>query len=290
MSTNESDVSFLIQIMSGIDQFSLNIAFAANEGFPVLLEAMTQWENSVTVQEKGCVLLAEIYFHLPYPTDATGTVQGPWATQNQREALSCVHRAMDSNRDVLNIQLHGCLAILNLLHPVSETDINSLDRQAMSSIIELSYKVVLECLQTHESDTNVQINGIAALAVSISVSQVEDFESWASRIVRQLSYSLSQFTGNYTIQALALHALIVVQDIHGSMKPEYRSSDIDILLTLVGCDNSEISGRSSTILSSILRNNPETSNQIEDCQDYIERILSCLVRLFESETSNLIIP
>jgi hypothetical protein len=271
---NDSDVSSLIQVMSGIHRASLNIAFSSNEGFHVFLSAMIQWTNSVNVQQSGCLLLAEIFFHLPYPIDAMDIVQGPWAAQNQREALNIVHRAMDFYRDSMNIQLNGCLAILNLLHPVSETGRESLDRQAISPVIELSYKVVLECLRVHGSDINLQTSGMSALAVSISVAQTEDFEPWATRIVRQLSYVLLHFTGNYPIQALALDALIIIQETHATIKSKYSSSDINMLLNLVGCDSNEVSGRASTILSSLLRSSPESSNQIMECHDYIERIIS----------------
>ena len=271
---NDSDVSSLIQIMLGIHRTSLNIAFSSNEGFHVCLSAMTQWTNSVNVQESGCLLLAEIFFHLPYPIDAMDIMQGPWAAQNQRQTLNIVHMAMDSYPDNMNIQLNGCLAILNLLHPVSETGRESLDRQTISSVIELSYKVVLECLRVHGSDINLQKSGMSALAVSISVAQTEDFAPWATRIVQQLSYVLLHFTGNYPIQALALDALISIQETHATIKSEYSSSDINILLDLVGCNSNEISGRSLTILSSLLRNSPESSSQIMECHDYIERIIS----------------
>jgi len=273
---NDSDVSSLIQVMLGTNQTSLIIAFCSNEGFPVFLSAMTQWTNSDNVQESGCLLLAEIYFHLPYPIDAMENVQGPWAPQNQRKALDIVYRAMDSYRDKMNIQLNGCLAILNLLYPVSETGRESLDRQAINPVIALSYKVVLECLRVHGSNINVQKSGISALAVSISAAQTEDFEPWATRIVRQLSYVLLQFNGNYPIQALALDALIIIQETHPTIKSEFSSSDIISLLALVCCDDNEVSGRSSTILSSLLRNSPESSNQIMECHDYIKRIISSM--------------
>jgi len=273
---DDSDVSSLVQVMLGIDQTSLKIAFCSNNGFQVFLSAMTQWTNSLNVQESGCLLLAEIYFHLYYPIDAMETVQGPWAPQNQREALSNISRAMDSHRDEVNIQRNGCLAILNLLHPVSETERESLDRQAISSVIELSYKVLLECLRVHGSDIKVQKSGISALAVSINVAQTEDFEPWAIRIVRRLLLVLLQFNGNYLIQALALDALIIIRETHETIKSEYGFSDIDILLTLVGCDNNDVSGRSSSLLWSLLRNNPESINQIMECHHYIERIMSSL--------------
>lgn len=272
---NDSDVSSLIKVMFDIDQTSLKIAFCSNEkGFPIFLSAMTQWANSGDVQESGCLLLAQIYFHIPYPSDAIDNVQGPWVAQYQREALGIIHGAMDSYRDNINIQRNGCHAILNLLHPVSETGRDSFDRQAISPVVELSYQVILECLRVHESEINVQKHGISALTVSICVAQTEDFEPWATRIVRQLLHVLLQYTRNYAIQALALDALIVVQETHPTIKSEYTSSDINVLLTLVGCDDNEVSGRSSTVLSSLLRNSPESCNQILESHDYMEMIIS----------------
>lgn len=272
--TNDSDVSSLIQVMLGAHQASLKSAFCSNEGFSIFLSAMSQWMNSANVQESGCLLLAEIYFHIPYPTDVMNTLQGPWAAQNQREALSVVHRAMDSHCEIMNIQRNGCIAILNLLDPVSEAGRESLDRQAISSVVELSYKVVLECLRVHGSNINVQKVGISALAVSISVAETEDFEPWATQIVRQLSCVLLQFARNYPIQALVLDALIIIQENHATIKSEYGSSDIDTLLTLIECDNNEVSGRSSAMISSLLRNNPESSTQIIQCHNYMERLVS----------------
>ena len=79
---DDSDVSSLVQVMLGIDPTSLKVAFCSNNGFPVFLSAMTQWTKSLNIQESGCLLLAEIYFHLHYPIDAMETVEGPWAPQN----------------------------------------------------------------------------------------------------------------------------------------------------------------------------------------------------------------
>ena len=271
---SDSDVSSLIQVMLGIHQASLNDAFCSNDGFPVLLSALSQWMNSTKVQESGILLVAEIYFHIPYPSDAMNSVHGPWSAQNQREALNTISRTMDSYRDVINIQLNGCIAILNLLHPISETGRESLDRLAISPAVELSYRVLLECLRGYGSDTDIQKFGISALVVSISVAETEDFEPWATHVERQLMHILLQFTGNYHIQALSLDALIMIQETHATVKSENSSSDTNILLTLIGCENNEVSAKSSAMLSFLLRNNPESSNQILECDDFVERIIS----------------
>jgi len=275
-STNDAGATSLVQVLLGAGQTYLESAFSSSEGFQSFLSAMTRYSNSVNFQENGCALLAEIYFHLPYPVNAMGTLQGPWTPQNQRETLVIIQKAMNTHCDQANIQINGCLAILNLLHPVSEPGGNSLDRQAISLAIELSYTAILDCLRTHDSDIDVQKSGISALAVSINVTQTEDFEPWATRIVQQLFYVLLQFTGNYSIQALALDALIIVQKMHPSIKSDYSTSDINTMLILVGSDNSGVAGQSSTLLSSLLRNNPELSSQIMECHDSIEKIFSTL--------------
>jgi len=197
ISTSFSDlgVSSLIKIMLGAHQ-TFEIAFCVNEGFPTLLSAMTQCTNSISVQKNGCQLLAEIYFHLPYPINAEGTILGPWSPQNQREALKIIHIAMKFHSDIVNVQLNGCLAILNLLYPIPETDRGSLDRQAISSVIELCYEVILGSFCIHGSDVNIHRSGLSALALSVSVAEREDFEPWATRIVRRLFQVLLQFDGN----------------------------------------------------------------------------------------------
>jgi len=272
--TNDSDVSFLIQVMQGAHESILKKAFYSNDGFPALLAVMSKWTNSNKVQESGCILLAEIYFHLPHPNDGMNNVQGPWAAQSQREALNTIRRAMDCFRDTIGIQIKGCTAILNLLLPISETGRPSLDRIAISPVVELSYKVVLECLRANGSDSNVQEVGIPALAVSISVAATEDFKPFVTRIVRQLMSIFLQFTGNFRIQVLALDALIIIQEKHTTIQSEFISSDIKVLLTLLDCESNEVSGRTSRILSSLLHKSPESSYEIAQSDDYVGRIIS----------------
>jgi len=274
--SSDTSATSLISVIVGADQAYLESAFNSDEGLRSFFSAMTRYSNSANVQESGCALIAEIYFHLPYPLNDVDTLQGPWAPLSQREALTIIHRAMKTHFDNVNIQINGCLAILNLLHPVSEPGGNSLDRQAISLVIELSYTAILDCLRIHEPDVNLQRNGLSALAVSISVAQTEDFEPWATRIVEHLSSIILQFTGNHSIQTLALDAMIIVQEVHPSMKCDHSSSGISALLNLVGSDNSEIAGQSSTVISSLLRNNPELSNQIMECRGTVERLLTTL--------------
>jgi len=272
--TNGSDVSSLIQVMIGAHETSLKNAFCSNAGFSALLSAMSRWLNSDKVQENGCVLLAEIYFHLPYPDDAMNTVQGPWAAQNQREALNTISKAMDSFRDTIGIQLKGSTAIMNMLLPISETEKESLDRLAISPVLELSYKVLLECLRTYGSDKTMQEYGIPALAVSIGVTETEDFKPWATHIVRQLMKILLQVTDDSRIQVLALDALIVIQETQATIKLEFISSDTNTLLTLVDSENMEVSGRSSRILSSLLNKNPESAYEIAQNSYFVGRIIA----------------
>lgn len=272
--TNDSDASSLIQVMLGAHESSLKNAFCSNAGFSALLSAMSRWLNSDIVQENGCVLLAEIYFHLPYPDDAMNILEGLWASQNQREALKTISNAMDSFRDTIGIQLKGSTAIMNMLLPISETQIASLDRLAISPALELSFKVLLECLIAHGSDKTMQEYGMPALAVSIDVAETEDFEPWATRIVRQLMNILLQFTGDSRIQVLALDALIVVQQTHVTIKLELISSDINALLTLVDSKNKEISGKSSRILSSLIYRNPESGYEIAKNNNFIGRMIA----------------
>ena len=280
---NEVDICSLIQVMLNIHQTSLRIAFCSSGGFSVFLSVISQWPNSTKVQESGCLLLSKIYFYLSYPFDAMDTVQGPWALQNQREALDVLHRAMDTNLDEMGIQLNGCSAILNLLHPISETSIESLNRQAISPVVELSFKAVLGCLRAYKSDSNIQRMGISALNVSICVTQREDFEPWAYCIIQQLFCTLLQFTGDIPIQVLALDTLITIETRHASITNDYSSSELNLLLMLVGCDNNEISGRSSTILSTVLQRNPESRDRMMECHDCIERIIKSV----ESKRENL---
>ncbi|VEU37509.1 unnamed protein product [Pseudo-nitzschia multistriata] len=274
--TNDADATSLIQSLLGVGQTHLESAFNTSDGFPSLLSAMARYSDSANFQEYGCALLAEIYFHLPYPVKDVGTQQGPWAPQNQREALVIIHKAMSAHLDQVNVQINGCLSILNLLHPVSEPGGSAQDRLAISLVIELPYAVVLDCLRLHGSNIDLQKSAIPALSVSISVARTKDFKPWATRIVQHLCNMLLQFTGNNPIEALVLDALVITQEAHTSVKSEYSTSDVNTILTLVGSDSSEISGRSSSVLSNLLSNDLEMSRKVMECHGAIEIILSTL--------------
>jgi hypothetical protein len=247
-STEKSDVSSLLQIMLGTGQSSMEIAFGSNEGYASLLSAMTRCANTVNVQEIGCGLLAEIYFHFPYPRDtsAVNTEQGPWTIHHQREALNIIQRAMDSHRDHVNIQYNGCLAVLNLVHPISELDGVSLNRQEMSSVIELSFSIILDCLRTYRTsdDNELQNSGISP--------------------------------GNYQLQVSALDALIIIQGAYPTKESIWSSVDIDVVLVLVGSGSNGVSCRSSAVLVSVLYNYPASSSYIMKCHGAIEKLISSL--------------
>ena len=271
-SKSDSDVSSLIQVMVGTNIAILETAFCTNDGFSLLLLAMSQWIHSGQVQESGCILLTEIYFHFQDPSHTAKTAQGPRSSENQCEALNTVCRAMETHPDSIHIQVSGCNAILNLMAPILETSKESIDRQAISLLVHSSYKVILECLLMHGSDLRIQESGISALSVSVSLTETEDFKSWASRIVRRLMDILLESTENHHIHELVLNTLIVIEETHPTVNTEYSNSDVNRLLCLFEYENNEISVKSSKLISSLTRKRPESTHSI--VKHHIDNILS----------------
>jgi len=94
---------------------------------------------------------------------------------------------MDHHRDEANLQYNGCLVLLNLVHLISELDDKFLNSQTISSVIELSFSIIFDCLRTHGSgDNELQKRGVSL--------------------------------GNYQLQVSALDALIIMQEVYPKNK------------------------------------------------------------------------
>eukprot|EP00536_Pseudo-nitzschia_multiseries_P017625 jgi/Psemu1/248273/estExt_Genewise1.C_16850002 len=249
--SSDTGATSLISVIVGADQIYLESAFNSNEGFRSFFLAMTRYLNSANVQESGCALLAEIYFHLPYPLNGVETLQGPWAPQSQREALAILNRAMNTHGDNVNVQINGG---------------NLLDRQSISLVIELSYSVVLDCLHIHESDTNLQRSGLSALAVSIRLENHVENSDVVSAILDVLCTCCDRddHFKNYLLEENRARMIINTMQLNlGSIGAQLNGCNLFSILSNFGNGKERIGkyGGIPTIINALLAHNDSTGVQ-----------------------------
>ena len=245
--TEFSHASLLIQTMQGTGKSLLEVAVGSNVGYMSVISAMARFESSVGVQEHGCALLAEIYFYFTYPMEGiTSDTDTFWSIHNQRQAISIIQKAIKFHRGNTNVQYNGCLAILNLVYSISELDGNSLDNETIKSLIGPCQDIILECLQPHGFENNT--------------------------LKTQLIYA-----DDFRLQIVALDAFIIIQEAYYHNESIWSAVTINTFLCLISSESKEVSLRSSAALLSNIRNNPASTNYIQQrCRGSIEKLISSL--------------
>jgi hypothetical protein len=263
----ESDVVVLLQSLIGIGQPGLQLALGTEPQFLMLTDALSQYRSSQPVQEYGCAVLAEIYYQTPYPPLAA------WHAQSQREALQVVDRAMDSHRDNIDIQINGCLVILNLMLALGE---RSCDRSATESMMERCLRQILESLIYHDSNKHIQMGGIAALCAALPVATSNILRGWRARIVRQVYESLSNFPGDTELQTHALDLLMTLLELNEGTESIGDSNGIVVLFGLLKSTASDVSSRTSSVLAALVELDLMASSRIMEFPNAIEALLTSM--------------
>jgi hypothetical protein len=256
----------LFQGVIGSSQSNLDAAVGRQEGFASILQAMARFIDSASVQENGCALLAEIYFHLSFRLAESPDDDGPWAPRNQRETLASIHSAMNTHRGQASIQHFGCLVMLNLFSAHPEFESSSID-------IERCFSEILDCLHTHEADRKAQKSGIAALGATASIASQQDLERWIVQIVEQIFSSLQKFAGDYEVWPIALDALLILQEKKQGKESIRTKSNISILLHHTAWESHEVAGRSSAILGAICQSDYQASSYVMEYPDAMQKLL-----------------
>jgi hypothetical protein len=269
--TSDAEVASILQTMVGIGQCGLDVAVRAGEGCSTLTAVLSHYRNSWRVQESGCLLIAAIYFHVPYPPKIIeGIIEGPWDLTHQRKVLLAVDRAMDVHRENVEIQINGCMVILNLMAGLSDT---SCDRSAANSMMERCLTRVLEVLLVHDSVETIQKGGMAALGACVYIAEETILQRWNARIVRQLFESISRFSGFDDIQLQALDVVVTLLGLHQGFDSIGSPVGIGLLLDLLGSNIADLSVRAAAALASLVENDFMATTRIMELPHSIPTFL-----------------
>ncbi|KAG7348506.1 Armadillo/beta-catenin-like repeat protein [Nitzschia inconspicua] len=228
------------------------------------------YRNSEQVQESGCALLSEMYYYIP---DSSKVTEGPWDPQQQRKSLQSIDTAMYTHQENADVQINGCLVILNLMAGLST---QGSDRSAAIFMMDRCLNRISETLLFHESNKTVQKRAIAALGACIGISDDSILTGWNARIIHQLLDALAKFRMDSEILTLALEDLMILLGLRYGFDTIRNSIGISLLFDLLGSSNADVCMRAAAILALLVEIDFMVSSQIMEFPDSISKLFLCM--------------
>lgn len=268
---SEEKVASLLQDLRKMGQSSL--LALGGQGFDTLLSTLSNFRNSKVIQEHGCAILAEAYYHLQ-PSALDAPVQlpnGSWVIIHTEMAIETIHDAMLGHRGHAGIQNYACCGLSNFLIPIGEQN-----PSLLFSWMDHLLNDVLDAMHMNRADENVQKSGIVLFWTLLIFCGEDCRKRWSLRFLQPVFDSMIQFPTNVELQMVACDVLMALQEDQASLEAMGSTTGVTALLVALETDKTGVAGRASAILSSVLKTVYIASSKLIQVPDAIRKLIFCL--------------